>query len=94
MIEIGNALESGTATFSPSRDLVAPNATLVGHWATHTQHWVRALRVLQHGGLPFREVVSHQLALHRVGDAVNSLLGDYMLDGDQAIKIAIAPNGA
>jgi threonine dehydrogenase-like Zn-dependent dehydrogenase len=94
MIEIGNALGAGAATVSPARDLVAPNAALVGHWATQTQHWVRALRVLDRGQAPFRDIVSHRLALHRVGDAIHSLLGSYRLDDEEAIKIAIAPNGA
>lgn len=93
MIEIGNALESGSASFSPAHDLVAPNATLVGHWATHTEHWVRALRVLATARLPIAEIVSHQIPLTRVGEAIQSLLGDYRLDGDEVIKIAVAPNG-
>ena len=38
-------------------------------------------------------VVSHQLSLARVADAIAALNGDYRLDGSTAIKIAIAPNG-
>ncbi|TAK22820.1 MAG: zinc-binding alcohol dehydrogenase [Chloroflexota bacterium] len=93
MIELGNALESGPATFSPSADLVEPSLTLVGHWATSTPHWVRALRVLESGRAPFRDLVSHKIPLERLGDAVKALLTNYELDGEGAVKIAVAPNG-
>jgi hypothetical protein len=38
-------------------------------------------------------MVTHQMPLARVGDAITALNGDYRLDGRAAVKIAIAPNG-
>jgi hypothetical protein len=55
---------------------------------------VVAARVMEGRLLPLERVVSHQLPLERVGDAINALNSDYRVDGRAALKIAIAPNGA
>ncbi len=52
-----------------------------------------AVRMIESGRLPLEQVVSHQLWLARVADAIATLHGDYHLDGSTVIKIAIAPNG-
>ena len=49
--------------------------------------------MIESGRLPLEQVVSHQLPLERVGEAMTALNGDYRLDGRTAMKIAIAPNG-
>ena len=54
---------------------------------------IAAVRVIESQRLPLEHVVSHQLPLERVADAITALNGDYRLDGRTAIKIAIAPNG-
>jgi L-iditol 2-dehydrogenase len=54
---------------------------------------VVAGRILEAGRLPFEHVVSHQLPLDRVADAIGALNSDYNLDGRTALKITIAPNG-
>jgi len=43
--------------------------------------------------LPLDRVVSHQLPLDRVGDAMTALNSNYRVDGQAALKISIAPNG-
>jgi len=43
--------------------------------------------------LPFDRVVSHQLPLERVADAIEALNTNYSVDGRTALKITIAPNG-
>lgn len=91
MVEVGTALGDGSATIFPARDVVAANATLIGHWDTRPEHWVTALKVLEQASLPFHELVSHQVPLTRVGEAVNSLLGSYELDGRGVVKAAVAP---
>jgi hypothetical protein len=52
------------------------------------------VRVIESQRLPLEQVVSHQLPLARVADAMTALNGDYRLDGRTAVKIAIAPNGS
>ena len=54
---------------------------------------VVAGRILAAGRLPFERLVSHQLPLDRVADAIQALNSDYHVDGRTALKIAIAPNG-
>jgi hypothetical protein len=57
------------------------------------QDSVVAARVMEQHLLPLEQVVSHQLGLERVGDAMQALNSDYRVDGQAALKIAIAPNG-
>ena len=57
------------------------------------QDAVVAGRILEAGRLPFELMVSHQLPLERVGDAIQALNSNYQVDGRTALKIAIAPNG-
>ena len=93
LCEIGNATDSGEIPFSPYRDLVGVRATLVGIAGTGIRHYALALRALEKGGFPYREMVSHQLPLERVAEGIAALGGGYRIDGRDAIKIAIAPNG-
>jgi L-iditol 2-dehydrogenase len=91
MVELGTALGGASGVIRPAPELVGPNVTLIGHWDTRPEHWVRSLEVLASAGLPFARLVSHQLPLDRIGEAIESLLGDYVLDGKGVIKAAIAP---
>jgi threonine dehydrogenase-like Zn-dependent dehydrogenase len=94
LCEIGNATDNGEVAFSPYRHLVRKRATLAGVGGTGVPHFVTALRILERGGFPFRDMVSHQLPLERVGEGITALAGSYRIDGRDAIKIAVAPNGA
>lgn len=93
LCEIGNATDSGEIPFSPYRDLVSKRAILAGIAGTGVRHYALALRVLEKGGFPYREMVSHQLPIERVSEGIQALGGGYRIDGRDAIKIAIAPNG-
>jgi L-iditol 2-dehydrogenase len=93
-MELGLASDTGDVTFNPSTHLVARNLTLVGTLGLENyQDAVVAGRILEAGRLPFERVVSHQLPLGRVADAIEALNSNYRLDGRTALKIAIAPNG-
>jgi len=94
LCEIGNATDSGTIPFSPYRSLVGKRAILAGISGTGVKHYAIAQRVLEKGGFPYHKMVSHQLPLDRVADGINAMGGRYQIDGRDAIKIAIAPNGA
>jgi L-iditol 2-dehydrogenase len=93
LCEIGNATDSGEVAFSPYRHLVSKRAELVGIGGTNSKHYAMALRVLERGGFPYKDMVSHMLPLDRVGDGIDALSGSYQLDSRDAIKIAIALNG-
>ena len=92
-LEVGLASDAGEVAFNPCTQLVAKNATLIGALGVYDQDSVAAVRVMEHGRLPLDRVVSHQLPLERVGEAMTALNGDYRVDGRTAVKIAIAPNG-
>lgn len=93
-MELGLASDTGDVTFNPSTQLVAKNISLMGTLGLENyQDAVVAGRILEAGRLPFELMVSHQLPLERVGDAIQALNSNYQVDGKTALKIAIAPNG-
>lgn len=92
LCEIGNATDSGEVSFSPYRHLVSKRAVLIGIGGTNAKHYAMALRVLERGGFPYHEMVSHMLPLDRVSEGIDALSGSYRLDSRDAIKIAVAPN--
>lgn len=93
-VEVGLASDTGEVSFNPCTQLVAKNATFIGVLGVQSdQDSVAAARVMEGHLLPLERVVSHQLPLDRVGDAMNALNSDYRVDGKAALKITIAPNG-
>lgn len=92
-LEVGLASDTGTVAFNPCTQLVAKNAILIGALGMQDQDSVAAIRIMEARQLPLHRVVSHQLPLDRVGDAINALNSNYVVDGKPAIKIAIAANG-
>lgn len=92
--EVGSFTDRGTMTFNPHLDLLAKNITIEGVFGagrTPRQRFARALSILERGGLPFGEIVSHRLPLSRVQEALEALASAYMLDGKEVIKVAIEP---
>ncbi|HLZ28000.1 MAG TPA: zinc-binding dehydrogenase [Chloroflexota bacterium] len=95
-MELGLASDTGDVTFNPSTQLVAKNISLMGTLGLENyQDAITAARILElcSGRLPFERLVSHQLPLDRVADAIQALNSDYKVDGRTALKITIAPNG-
>lgn len=93
-MEVGLASDTGEVSFNPCTQLVAKNATFIGSLGLESYHdAVVAARVMEHGALPLDRLVSHQLPLERVGDAIAALNSDYRVDGRTALKVSIAPNG-
>jgi threonine dehydrogenase-like Zn-dependent dehydrogenase len=93
-MELGLASDTGNITFNPCTQLVAKNISLMGTLGLENyQDALVASRILEASRLPFEQLVSHQLPLERVGDAIAALNSDYQLDGKTALKITIAPNG-
>ncbi|MDQ6670468.1 MAG: alcohol dehydrogenase catalytic domain-containing protein [Chloroflexota bacterium] len=93
-MELGLASDTGDVTFNPCTQLVAKNISLMGTLGLENyQDALAAGRILEAGRLPFERMVSHQLPLERVGDAIEALNSNYQVDGQTALKITIAPNG-
>jgi L-iditol 2-dehydrogenase len=93
-MELGLASDTGDVIFNPCTQLVAKNISLMGTLGLENYaDAVAAGRILEAGRLPFSTLISHQLPLERVGDAIQALNSNYQVDGRTALKIAIAPNG-
>ncbi len=93
-MEVGLASDVGTVAFNPATQLVGKNAIFMGSLGLQDyQDAVVAARVMEQRALPLEQLVSHQLPLERVADAIAALNADYRVDGREAVKIAIAPNG-
>ena len=70
-MELGLASDTGDVTFNPCTQLVAKNINLMGTLGLENyQDALTAGRILEAGRLPFDRVVSHQLPLTRVADAI------------------------
>ena len=93
-LEVGLAGDDGPVSFNPAQQLVAKNATFIGALGMAEEDSLTAVRVIESQRLPLEQVVSHQLPLTRVAEAMAALNSDYRLDGRTAVKIAIAPNGS
>lgn len=92
--EVGSFTDRGTIVFNPHLDLLAKNITIEGVFGagqTPRQRFARALSILERGGLPFGEIVSHRVPLTRVQEALEALASAYMLDGKEVVKVAIQP---
>ncbi len=93
-LEVGLAGDDGEVQFNPATQLVSKNATYIGALGMADEDSLAAVQVIENKRLPLEQMVSHQLPLARVADAIDALNGDYTLDGRIAFKIAIAPNGS
>jgi threonine dehydrogenase-like Zn-dependent dehydrogenase len=92
-LEVGLAGDDGEVGFNPATQLVAKNASFIGALGMADEDSVAAVAMMENKRLPLELMVSHQLPLERVDEAMEALNGNYLLDGRTAFKIAIAPNG-
>ena len=92
-VEGGHFTNAGDVTLNPFNHFVMRHLTLVGVWGSTIGHFVRGLPILESGRYPFEKMVSHQLPLDQIGNAVQALSTNYRLDGAEVRKIAIAAHG-
>ncbi len=88
-IEVGHFVDMGSLEFNINRSLMVRNCRLEAIWASQTEHFVRAMPILEKLEFPYADMVSHQLPLARVKEGFQALNGDYRLNGDTVIKIAL-----
>jgi L-iditol 2-dehydrogenase len=92
-IEMGHFTDVGGVQLNPHWHMVRNAATIYGVWSSEVGHMEATLNVIERLELPYEEMVTHQLPLDRVGDAVQAISKKgYRLDGnDEVVKIAINP---
>ena len=88
-VEVGHFVDTGTFECNPNQMLMRKNLRLEAVWASLPEHFVRALPILERNEYPFADVVSHTIPLDRVAEGFNALKSGYLLDGKEAIKIAV-----
>lgn len=93
VVELGHFVERGVQVSISPTSLLRRDLNLVGSFASTFRHYLQALTLLESGVFDLlSEVVSHQLPLHRLPDAIGALgAGGYRLDGDDVMKIIIRP---
>ena len=79
----------GSIDFNINQLLMRKNLTLEAVWGTRYEHFVRAMPILEKQEFPFADMVSHVLSLDEVRSGFDALNGDYRLDGETVLKIAV-----
>ena len=88
-VEVGHFVDMGTLEFNINKSLMVRNCRLEAIWGSDNEHFVRAMPILEKLEFPYAEMVSHVLPLGQVKEGFQALNGDYRLNGDTVIKIAL-----
>ena len=88
-VEVGHFVDMGTLEFNINKSLMVRNCRLEAIWGSDNEHFVRAMPILEKLEFPYAEMVSHVLPLGQVNEGFQALNGDYRLNGDTVIKIAL-----
>ncbi len=88
-VEVGHFVDMGTLEFNINQSLMVRNCRLEAIWGSGNAHFVRAMPILEKLEFPYAEMVSHVLPLEQVQAGFQALNGDYRLNGDTVIKIAL-----
>jgi L-iditol 2-dehydrogenase len=92
-VEVGHFVDMGSIDFNINQLLMRKNLRLEAIWGSATEHFVRALPILEKNEFPFAEMVSHVLPLERVKEGFDALDGRYRLGDETVIKIAVRGEG-
>lgn len=88
-VEVGHFVDMGSIDFNINQLLMRKNLRVEAIWGSSYEHFVRGLPLLEQSGLPFADMISHQLPLSQVEDGFKALDGGYRINGETAIKIAV-----
>lgn len=87
MVELGNFVDSGTADFNPSKDLLEKGIRIIGSFDNEAEHFVRAMPLVTDKRLPLEELITHRVSLEElqpVMEAIHSKGGMYK--GKEIVK--------
>lgn len=94
MVEVGHFTDTGTIPFNPYADLLKRNITIegvFGYGSNYIGVFCRSIEFLENGDYPFELMVSHQVGLSQIQDAIEALSGTFNLYGRDTIKVAVNP---
>ncbi|GEN34776.1 MULTISPECIES: zinc-binding dehydrogenase [Aneurinibacillus] len=92
-VELGHFTDVGSAEINPHWHMLRNNADIHGVWGSDVEHMEMTLNILERMELPYEKLVTHQLALDRVEDAILAMSKKaYKLDDkEEIIKATIDP---
>ena len=88
-VEVGHFVDMGSIDFNINQLLMRKNLRLEAIWGSRYEHFVRGLRLLEKGELPYAEMVSHTLPLEDVLKGFEALNGTYKLGDETVVKIVV-----
>jgi len=89
--EAGHFANSGEVAMNPALHFCSKCIKLVGSWASTTEHFVQALAIMESRKIPISRLVTHKVPLSGLKQAFEAVASNYMLNGKEAIKIALDP---
>ncbi len=88
----GHFTDVGNVSLNPFLHFTNKQINLIGVWGDDIGHFVRGRPIIESGKYPFEKMISHQLPLERVKDAMDAISTNYRLDDKEVRKIVIAPD--
>jgi len=88
--ELGHAADVGTIQFNPHSLLWRRCVSIVPVVGYRPEHFVRALRILRDGKVPFRKIITHFVAPAELNDIMKQFAeGYHEVDGREACKAVL-----
>ena len=91
LCEVGHFTDSGSVEINPCKDIMEKNITIEGSYDNEAEHFMRAVPILEKGGFPFEEMISHRLPLNRLGEAIDALNSGGNIESKEVVKVVIDP---
>jgi threonine dehydrogenase-like Zn-dependent dehydrogenase len=88
-VEVGHFVDMGSIDFNINQLLMRKNLRLEAIWGSRYEHFVRGLRLLEKGEMPYAEMVSHTLPLEDVLKGFEALNGTYKIGDETVVKIVV-----
>jgi threonine dehydrogenase-like Zn-dependent dehydrogenase len=93
-VEAGHFANAGEISLNPALTMCSKVVTIVGAWASSTDHFVQAIKLMECGRLPIDKLVTHKIPLDRITETFKACSTDYMMDGREIVKAAVDPHGS
>jgi len=90
-VTLGHFTDNGSVELNPWRHFTANEITLKGVWGSHQPLYVRARELVESRKYPLERMVTHVISLEKLEHALRQLACGLRLDGEEAIKVAVAP---
>ena len=91
LCEVGHFTDSGSIEINPCKDILEKNITIEGIYDNEAEQFMRAVPILEKGGVLFEEMISHCLPLNRLKEAIDALNSGEDIEGEEVVKIVIDP---